>query len=87
MNSITPADPKWVLEEIHANWMKDAQRHLLKADGWHEVRVPKDKMIAVLPRAMSIWLVNNCEGVYRSIQCWVLFELESDALAFRLTWT
>ena len=87
MNSINPADPKWVLEEIHANWMKDAQRHLLQAEGWHEVRVPKDKMIAVVPIHMTTWITLNCEGDYRIIQCWVLFELESDALAFRLTWT
>lgn len=80
MTSITPADPKWVLEEIHATWMKDAQRHLLKADGWHEVRVPKDKMIGT-------WLANNCQGNYRGIQCWVLFELEADAVTFKLTWS
>jgi hypothetical protein len=54
----------------------------LQAKGWFRVPYGHTEHAHI-----SEWLYENCEGAYSGFRGRVLFEMESDAIAFRFTFT
>ena len=78
------------LEEFFELLNNEHLQHHIKAyknDSWKiVVQLPFIKH--TLYPMLEKWCEENCEGKYVvHNECYVLFELESDAMAFKLRWT
>lgn len=79
----------WIRQEIDREILDGAMRVALAEQGWYEVRRPERPDTPWPPpddALITAWLATSLRGEHRELWNVVMFELEEDAVAFRLAW-
>jgi hypothetical protein len=81
IDSIEDMFTKLVTEQIDKEIIADITALQLEKSGWIKV-----SSLSILPFEQKQWLSINAKGEYRHLNNVVMFESESDASYFVLTW-
>lgn len=79
----------WLQQELQREQEDSQQAARLLLAGWHRVQRPPDPETPWPPAIdaeITLWLQRSTSGAYKELWDSIMFELEEDAVLFRLAW-